>query len=240
MVASLKSADFSDLEVRLGYDFSDKYLLQQALTHSSAISGSNSGDYERLEFLGDRVLALFAADTLMKAYPGANQGGLASRLNALVRKETCANVASNLGLGDFIILSPSEKLSGGQSKEAILADICEAVLGAIYLDGGIDSARAVFESQWSHLVAALDVAPRDPKSALQEWAQAKGFALPQYRLVSREGPDHMPQFVIEVTAGGEVPCLGEGASKKEAEHAAAEACLLQLGLWPDTEGRSPS
>jgi len=236
MAAPQRSVDFAELQDRLGYHFTDLNLLQQALTHSSAGSQHNKPDYERLEFLGDRVLALFAADTLMDAYPDADQGGLASRLNAMVRKETCADVATALGLGEFIILSQSETLSGGRNKEAILADICEAVLGAIYRDGGIDAARAVFDSQWTGLVAALEVAPRDAKSALQEWAQGRGFALPRYRLVSREGPDHMPHFVIEVSVGAEAPCKGEGTSKKEAERAAARACLIHLGVWPAADG----
>jgi len=236
MAAPQRSVDFAKLQDRLGYHFSDLSLLQQALTHSSAASQRNKPDYERLEFLGDRVLALFAADTLMAAYPDADQGGLASRLNAMVRKETCADVATALGLGEFIILSQSETLSGGRSKEAILADICEAVLGAIYQDGGIDAARAVFDSQWTGMIAELAVAPRDAKSALQEWAQGKGFALPRYKLLSREGPDHMPKFVIEVTVGGETPCRGEGTSKKEAERAAARACLIHLAVWPSPEG----
>lgn len=231
-----QSLDFSQLQDRLGYQFADLSLLRQALTHSSAASQQNAPDYERLEFLGDRVLALFAADTLMAAYPDADQGGLATRLNAVVRKETCAGVAAALGLGDFIILSPSETQSGGRSKEAILADICEAVLGAIYLDGGIDAARAVFAAQWTDLIDALEVQPRDAKSALQEWAQARGFALPRYRLVARDGPDHMPQFAIEVSVGGQDPCRGEGASKKEAERTAARACLIRLGVWPATDG----
>ena len=236
MSAAHQSNSFDKLQDRLGYHFSDLQLLRQALTHSSVVSDQVMGNYERLEFLGDRVLALFAADALMAAYPNSDEGGLASRLNALVRKETCADVASKLDLGDDIILSQSEKLSGGRSNDAILADICEAILGAIYLDGGIASARAFFNAQWSGRVAEMEQAPRDAKSALQEWAQGRGFALPRYRLVSQQGPDHMPQFAIDVTVGGEDPCRGEGTSKKEAERAAARACLVRLGVWPTAAG----
>jgi ribonuclease-3 len=220
--------DRGALEASLGHSFRDKALLERALTHASA-GAANSN--ERLEFLGDRVLGLIVAEILYRLYPKDAEGVLALKLNALVRKEACAEAAEAAGLPDHLILAASEASSGGRKKAVILAGACEAVIAALYLDGGMEAARQFIERYWSNGFAALGQDMRDPKTALQEWAQARGArTAPVYRLMRRDGPDHAPRFVVEVTAGGEAPEMGEGGSKREAEQAAAAAMLARLGL----------
>jgi len=203
-------------------------LLERALTHASA--GADASN-ERLEFLGDRVLGLVIAEKLYELYPGDAEGALALKLNALVRQETCAQAAEAAGLSDHLILANSEEGSGGRKKAAILAGACEAVIAALYFDGGMDVARAFILRHWADALAAVNDDMRDPKTVLQEWAQSrKGSGGPAYRLVKREGPDHAPRFEIEVRVKGEEPALGEGGSKREAEQAAAKALLERMGL----------
>lgn len=215
-----------DLETRLGYTFKDPDLLKRALTHASV---STAGSNERLEFLGDRVLGLVIAQKLHQLYPDDPEGILALKLNALVRSEACALAAEKAGLGDYLILANSEIASGGRKKAAILAGACEAVIAALYLDGGFAVARDFIERNWQEQYAGLNRDMRDAKTALQEWAQSKkGGAAPIYRLVKREGPDHAPRFLIEVNVAGQAPATGEGSSKREAEQAAAQAMLAQL------------
>jgi ribonuclease-3 len=225
------------LEVRLGYSFVEPALLREALTHASrrggaAKSGTGTAEpvNERLEFLGDRVLGLVIAEALLQNYPDAREGELAPRLNALVRKETLAQIGEDLGLVDAIRLAKGDTLSGGAARMAILADACEAILGAIYLDTGFESARTVILKSWGERLATLREVPRDAKTALQEWAQARGLPTPVYELVLREGPDHAPKFRIAARVEGLGREEGEGTSKRAAEQAAAAALLAQEKL----------
>ncbi len=222
---------YKDLETRLGYRFKDRALLERALTHSSVRTGkSKRGDNERLEFLGDRVLGLAIAELISEAFATATEGELARRYNWLVRGETCAEIARWLGLGPFLILSDSEAESGGREKETILADACEAVLAAVFAEGGFDAAREVIRTLWGAHVEKLPTEAADPKSALQEWAQGQGLDLPAYTEIAREGPDHAPRFTAEVKIKGRRPARGEGASKRAAEQAAATALLSREGV----------
>ncbi len=215
------------LSERLGHGFRDPSLLVRALTHGSR--GSGEGDNQRLEFLGDRVLGLVVAEALLEADPQADEGRIAPRFNALVRRETCAEVAREADLGAGLKLGRSEMIGGGRKKEAVLADAMEAVIAAVYLDGGLEAARGVVLRLWGGRIAAAPKDARDAKSALQEWAQGRGMAPPAYELIGREGPDHAPRFVIEVRlATGEAE-RAEGATKRAAEHAAAAALLERLG-----------
>lgn len=221
-----------ELEGRLGYAFEDRTLLKKALTHASVRQASaKRRDNERLEFLGDRVLGLAVAELLSELYPAANEGQLARLYNRLVRGGTCAEVARSLDLGPSLVLSESEASSGGRDKETILADACEALLGAVFLEAGYDKAREIVRTHWG---ARLDGSPSeaaDAKSALQEWAQGQGLDLPQYEEVAREGPDHAPRFTAEVRIKGKKPARGEGASKRAAEQAAATTLLAREGVW---------
>lgn len=220
----------TELEHRLGHHFDDPDLLTRALTHASADARCSN---ERLEFLGDRVLGLVAAEKLHALYPGDAEGALALKFNALARQDACAKAAEAAGLADHLILANSEVASGGRRKAAILAGACEAVIAALYLDGGLETARAFIEKYWAEGFAALSHDMRDAKTVLQEWAQGrKGgtTAAPLYRLVERTGPDHAPRFVVEVMVAGHDCQTGEGGSKREAEQDAAGRMLANLGL----------
>ncbi len=219
-----------ELEARLGHVFRDKALLQRALTHSSADSIVSN---ERLEFLGDRVLGLVIAEKLHASYPDDPEGALALKFNALARREACVAAAEAAGIPPHLILAASEAGSGGRRKAAIVGGAMEAVIAALYLDGGLETARAFIEKCWADAFANLGRDMRDAKTALQEWAQArkgKARAAPAYHVVSREGPDHAPHFVVEVRVEDEAPASGHGGSKREAEQAAAHAMLERLGL----------
>ena len=221
----------ASLEARLGWGFRDRDLLERALTHASVGEGARRvRDNERLEFLGDRVLGLHAAEWLIERYPAAKEGELSPRLQALVNRSACARVARRLDLGPALRLSGGETKSGGREKETILGDACEALLGAVFLDGGPEASRGVFLKHWEEEFAALDE-PRiqDPKSKLQEWSLGKKRTLPIYRVVERTGPDHAPEFVVEVQVDGIQPERGEGGSRQEAEKAAALALLQREG-----------
>jgi ribonuclease-3 len=223
--------DLPALEERLGYSFTDKSLLLRALTHASADSIASN---ERLEFLGDRVLGLVLAEWLHGLYPQDVEGTLALKFNALARREACAAAAEAAGLADHLILANAEAGSGGRKKGVILAGACEAVIAALYLDGGYEAARQFIERYWREQIDALAEDMRDAKTALQEWAQSrKGRSAPVYRQIGREGPDHAPRFSVEVSVPGEDPALGEGSSKREAEQAAAKALLKRLKLWKE-------
>lgn len=220
------------LETALGYTFRERALLDRALTHASARSESSAaGDNERLEFVGDRVLGLVIAELLCELDPAATEGALARRFNRLVRKEACARVARDLALGPALRLSPSEEESGGRDKDTILADAIEALLAAIFLEAGYLVVRTVVRRLWSGLLTGMPEAVTDAKSALQEWAQGRGLALPVYVQVSRDGPDHAPQFTTEVRIAGCKPARGTGNSKRTAEQAAATALLAREGVW---------
>jgi ribonuclease-3 len=218
------------LEQRIGYAFANRDLLLTALTHSSAVSDATAS-YQRLEFLGDRVLALIISEMLIEAFPRAPEGELAQRLAALVRNEACAEVARGLDLGEAIRLGGGEAQSGGRRKAAILGDACEAVIGAIYLDGGLEPARRFIVDNWRARMLAATKIVRDAKTTLQEWAQGRGLAAPAYAIVARSGPDHAPRFEVEVNVAGLPPRRGQGRTRREAEQEAAAAALLGEGVW---------
>jgi ribonuclease-3 len=220
------------LSARLGHDFADPALLALALTHSSARANVHPDqDNERLEFLGDRVLGLAIAELLAERFPKAREGELARWFNQLVRAETCAEIAQEWDLGAFILMSGGEAGSGGRRKKTILANTCEAVLGAVFADAGYKAAKTVVRRFWEKQVEALDTAAPDAKSMLQEWAQGRRLPLPRYLEIAREGPDHAPRFTAEVQIEGVAPERGHGANKREAEQAAALAMLLREGVW---------
>lgn len=219
----------------LDHRFAAAELLEQAVTHPSAASSTRPNN-QRLEFLGDRVLGLVIAEALLEAYPHEEEGALAPRLNALVRRETLAEVAEELSLGSYLRLGRSEATSGGRRKKAILADAMEAVIAALYLDGGLPAARRLVLARWARRIAAPETAPTDAKTRLQEWAQGRGMAPPAYTVTSREGPDHAPHFTIEASIETGERAPGEATSKKQAEQAAARALLAQLGLDADLHG----
>ncbi|MCF3936335.1 ribonuclease III [Acuticoccus sp. M5D2P5] len=216
------------LESALGHRFADRKLLVQALTHASVHDDGRGESYQRLEFLGDRVLGLVVSHQLYDRFPTADEGDLARRLNALVRRETCAERARMLGIDEALRLGTAEALTGGRNKAAILADACEAVLAAVYLDAGFDVAAEVIARTWAPLLDVSNELERDPKTALQERLQAKGAPPPTYRLKERRGPDHKPHFVIEVVSRDNVLAIGEGGSKREAEQNAARTALTGL------------
>jgi ribonuclease-3 len=224
------------LEARLGYRFADPDLLECALTHSSALPPTRRVEksYQRLEFLGDRVLGLVVSDLLYRRFPKANEGELSRSLNAMVRKETCAAIARELDLGGELNLGESEARTGGASKEAILGDVCEAIIGAIYCDGGLERAFEFVERTFGPMLDVAGTERADAKTTLQEWAQARGLEPPLYREVERRGPDHAPQFTIAVMLDGFEATEASGPSKKLAEHKAAEAFLLREKVWKDT------
>lgn len=218
---------FEGFAESLGYDFSDQDLLRRALTHGSA-STPASGDNQRLEFLGDRVLGLVIAEALLTADREAPEGLLAPRFNALVRKETCADVARSIDLGAVLRLGRSEMLSGGRRKDALLGDAMEAVIAAIYFDGGLEAARKVILRLWGERIAMVEEDARDPKTALQEWAQARKLQPPTYHLVERSGPDHQPKFRMRVETENGCTAEATGTSKRQAEQAAARQLLARI------------
>jgi ribonuclease III len=220
------------LESRIGYRFADIALLTCALTHISALKGprNRAGSYQRLEFLGDHVLGLVISDMLFRGFPKADEGELSRRLADLVRKETCAEIAASIELGAAIKLGSSEVNAGARRRPAILADVCEALIGAVYLDGGYAAAEALVERLWQERMRATAQPLRDPKTVLQEWAQARGLPTPAYREVARSGPDHSPEFRVAVQLPHFAPAEGSGRSKRAAEQAAAAAMLSREGV----------
>jgi ribonuclease-3 len=222
----------TELESRIGYRFKDAALLECALTHISGLKGARnrSGSYQRLEFLGDHVLGLVISDMLYRTYPKADEGELSRRLADLVRKETCAEIARTIDLGPAIRVGASEANAGARSRLAILADVCEAVIGAVYLDGGYKAAEELVERLWQARMQATAQPLRDPKTVLQEWAQARGLPTPAYREIARSGPDHDPEFRVAVQLPAFAPAEGLGRSKRAAEQAAASAMLVREGV----------
>jgi ribonuclease-3 len=213
------------------YGFRDMRLLETALTHSSASSTANGiEDNQRLEFLGDRVLGLIIAEELLKRHQTENEGSIAPRLNNLVRKEACAEVAKSLNLGTMIRLSASEAKSGGRRKMALLGDAMEAVIAAIYLDGGLDAARTFVLKHWSPLFDRQQDAPVDAKSALQEWVQARKIDVPEYKIINRQGPDHNLTFTVKATLKTTPPrtATAKASTKRDAEQMAAKILLDEL------------
>ena len=229
-----RAAAASALEKTIGYRFKDGELLVKALTHISALAGgSRAGSYQRLEFLGDHVLGLIISEMLFHAFPKGDEGELSRRLADLVRRETCADVARAINLGEAVRLGASESASGGRSRTAILADVCEALVGAVFLDGGYAEAGKLIERLWGERMRAPTRPLRDPKTMLQEWAQARGLPTPAYREVERTGPHHNPEFRIAVSLPEREPAEGRGRSKRVAEQAAAAAMLQREGVRVD-------
>lgn len=233
------ASSISSLEERLGYRFKNPENLRTALTHASAISPARrvKSSYQRLEFLGDRVLGLAVADLLYQRRPDANEGELSRTLNSVVRKESCAEVARDLRLGESIVLGDSEARTGGADKDAILADVCEAIIGAIYCDAGLDQAYAFVERAFATHLSNREARRADAKTALQEWAQARGLNPPAYKLAERSGPDHAPVFTIGVHIEGFTPAMAKGSSKKVAEREAAEQFLEREGIREEAGDR---
>lgn len=224
----------SRVEDRISHRFTDRSLLEQALTHASALNNTQTGgSYQRLEFLGDRVLGLAVATMLHRNFPRADEGELARRLNQLVKRETCAEIAQDLKLGDAMRISQSEAQTGGRQKTALLADICEAVIAAIYLDAGMATAEDFVRRQWEPRMMTFSGPLRDAKTTLQEWAQARSLPAPTYDVVDRSGPDHAPVFIVAVHVERHAPAEGSGSSKRIAEQAAAEAMLRREGVWSE-------
>lgn len=224
MKLSTELVAFSD---RLGHAFAKPELLIRAVTHSSMVS-PHRDDNQRLEFLGDRVLGLVMAEALLKADPSAPEGLLAPRYNALVRREACADVARQIDIGSVLKLGRSEMKSGGRRKEALLADAMEAIIAAVYQDGGYDAARQTILRLWGARINNVADDARDAKTALQEWAQARGEVPPQYVEIARSGPDHQPVFTIEVRLASGPTEQATAGSKRHAEQAAATALLEKV------------
>ncbi|MEM6635974.1 MAG: ribonuclease III [Pseudomonadota bacterium] len=218
------SAELSAFSERVGHRFDNPELLVEAVTHAS-VSAPGRSHNERLEFLGDRVLGLVMAQALLEEDTGAPEGRLAPRFNALVRKETCAAVAREIALGEVLKLGRSEMLSGGRRKDALLGNAMEALIAAVYLDAGFEAARAFVLRLWKARIDNVEADARDPKTSLQEWAQARGFPPPHYHMLSRTGPDHEPIFTIEVRLQNGARESASAGSKRQAEQAAAAALL---------------
>jgi ribonuclease-3 len=221
------AADLKAFEARLGHEFARPELLIRAVTHAS-IATPGRPDNQRLEFLGDRVLGLVMASALMRADSAASEGQLAPRFNALVRKETCADVARQIDIGAVLKLGRSEMMSGGRRKEALLADAVEAVIAAVYLDAGLEAAQEIVLRLWGKRIDAVEEDARDAKTALQEWAQARGLPPPDYLEVARRGPDHAPIFTVEARLSNGETESASASTKRHAEQAAAQAMLSRL------------
>lgn len=215
------------LETRLAYRFTNPVLLEEAVTHVSA--GAKGLSYQRLEFLGDRVLGVIVSTMLFETFPAAPEGELSKRLADLVRKETCADVAREWHLGDHLRLGEGERRSGAKKRDPILGDACEAVIGAVYRDGGLDAAEKLIRAHWTARMHAPRAVPKDAKTQLQELVQAEGLPVPVYKDIGRKGPDHAPEFEIAVIVTGYPDISARGPSKRVAERAAAEAWLRRAG-----------
>ena len=215
------------IEDVLLYSFRRPELLERALTHTSLRQSKSDPSYERLEFLGDRVLGLLIAELLLERFPNSAEGKLAPRLAALVSGRVLADVARSFGLGEYILMSDGESAAGTRDRRSVLADCCEAIIGALYRDGGLEAARTFVHRLWLPLID--DVEPRVAKTELQEWLQARGLPLPEYVVVDREGPPHQPLFTIELTVSGQEPVRATGRSKRAAELEAAEMMLERIG-----------
>ena len=222
------AAAHSKLEERLGYKFEREGLLDAALTHGSQQKAET--DYQRLEFLGDRVLNLVIADELYLRYPDEKEGQLAARLSLLVRAEACARVGEALALGEFIVVGPVERKKGVQRMASVLSDVTEALIGALYLDGGLDVAKSFILTHWQAMLTQATESLKDAKTFVQEWALGRGLPLPAYEVQKREGPDHAPRFTILLQVGQLAPSQGQGTSKQLAEMDAASAFIAREGL----------
>lgn len=214
-----------NLQDNLDYRFKNPALLERALTHSSTGAAKN---YERLEFLGDRVIGLVIAHVLWETFPAEPEGDLAKRHAALVQGKMLARLGRLINIGDAMQFSDAERAAGGAENENILADGLESVIGALFVDGGLEESARVIKKLWGESIHIMKAPPQDPKTALQEWAQARGLPLPAYELVGREGPDHAPVFEIKVTVQGYPPWVCKGLSRRKAEKEAAAVLLAHL------------
>ncbi|MCR4267932.1 ribonuclease III [Nitratireductor sp. ZSWI3] len=217
-----------------GFDFRDAALVEQAMTHASA-RGKAGADYQRLEFLGDRVLGLAVAELLYEMFPQAPEGELSVRLNGLVNAETLAEIADVLKISPLIHIGSDLRAAASRKQVNLRADVMEALLAVIYLEGGLEAARAFIRRNWSLRARSEEAARRDPKTALQEWAHQVSGATPVYAVEQREGPDHDPIFSVAVRVKGYEPAHGRGRSKREAEQAAATGMLEREGVWDKSE-----
>jgi ribonuclease-3 len=219
-----KADPLRDLANSLGHRFARPELLAEALVHPSATQrrGRGAHGYERLEFLGDRVLGVIVAELLWRRFPDADEGELTRRHVALVRRETLSEIAAEIGLGEFMTASSGDNMRGNPG---VLADLIEAVIAALYIDGGLEAARGFVEKRWAGLLDSKKNPPADPKTALQEWAQGRGLNLPIYRTVEAKGPAHKRRFTVSVSVAGLPDAEASGNSKREAEVAAAKAAL---------------
>jgi ribonuclease-3 len=221
-----RQAAVAQLEARIGHAFADRDLFERALTHASVGDGARKVRHnERLEFLGDRVLGLLAAERLLAMDPDSREGVLSPRLANLVNGRACARVARRIGLGDALRIAGSATKIGARENDTVLGDACEALMAALYIDGGLEAARAFFLKFWSEEFDNAEPEAKDVKNHLQEWAQSRGLALPKYQVVSRAGPDHAPVFTVSVTVDGYPDEMGTGRSRQDAEKAAA-LCML--------------
>ncbi len=221
----------ADIAAAIGYTPRDDALFIEALTHGShGAKGGNAGgrDYQRLEFLGDRVLGLIIASELYRRFPRESEGQLSARLNGLVTGETCAEIARELGLAPLIRLGKQARDDGGRESANILGDVVEAIIGAIYLDAGLEEARRLVLARWGSRIDAVNEAPKHPKSALMEWAAASRRKPPEYSVTARDGPDHAPYFTVSVAIANAGEASGSGSNKQDAEKAAAMALLAIL------------
>ncbi len=227
--------DLAALEERIGHRFAERSRLELALSHISGVKGGSPRlrSYQRMEFLGDHVLGSVVSHMLYAAFPDAEEGELSRRLADLVREEACAEVAQDMDLGPHIRLGPGESQAGAHKRRAILADVAESVVAAVYLDGGYPAAQGVVERFWRRRLEAPRRPLRDPKTVLQEWAQARGLPPPLYREVTRSGPDHAPRFTVAVDLPGMESTQADGASKQAAQKAAASAFLAREGVRTD-------
>jgi len=225
--------DLDRLQDTLGHRFANPDLLALALTHASSVNGARGArqTYQELEFLGDRVLGLVIADMLTEEFPKATEGDLSRWFHRLVSGEICAEVANELQLAKYLKMGKGPRKSAGSASPGVLADVCEAVIAAVYRDAGIEAARGMIERRWRPLIAAMSGPHRDAKTELQEWAHRRGFDTPAYTQVARSGPDHNPEFGIEVSVGDIAPEQGRGRSKREAEQEAAASLLRREGVW---------
>jgi len=225
------------LEQRIGYTFSSHSIVERALTHTSVNNSRNSlNHYERLEFLGDRVLGLCVSTLLFDKFTDADEGELSLRFNALVRGSMLVEISDEIKLHEFIRTGEDLKTITGKRMQSVRADVMESLIASIYLDGGLDAARAFIERFWNERLDDSKNARRDSKTELQEWAHARGFETPRYVQKARTGPDHDPEFTVSVKVKGKIACEGKGSSKRVAEQAAAKEMLIREGVWNvDTE-----